>query len=186
MTAKRELQVTNYTIALIGVRILGLFFLVQGIVELRNIYFVIESLPYLNQPGVVFSGRNLVAQLALVGVPLALGAMVLGWSRRLASWIVPARINTEKSEESLDTSQLHGVAFSILGVLMVWRTLPNFLATWSTFYEQRFVHQVDELSGFVVVNFVSHSFLLAFGIALFAGRGFFVRLFQKCRDFGLD
>ena len=83
-------------------------------------------------------------------------------------------------------SQLHAVAFSLLGLLMVWMTIPNFLGAWADYYDQMFVQRVDKVSGFVVVSLVSYSLIIALGVALFVGRGFFVRLFQKFREFGLQ
>ena len=177
-------QVTNESIALIGVRILGLFFLGQGILELSNLYFIIDVLPSSDLPYGIKAEQAVVLS-STVCLPWLVGAGLLVWNRRLARWIVPNATGPSKPADAPDMSQLHAVAFSLLGLLMVWMTIPNFLGAWADYYNQMFVQRVDKVSGYVVVSLVSYSLIVAIGVALFVGRGFFVRLFQKFREFGL-
>ena len=93
-----------------AVRILGLFFLGQSIVALPNIYWVVQLLPNLNQPDQFVIAQPLVLQLSLVCVPAALGTSILIRSRRLSSWIVSVRIDSERNEGILDMSQPHATA----------------------------------------------------------------------------
>ena len=176
---------TNLSISLIGVRILAFFFLGQAIVELPTIYFMLAFLPYADTSYGIRT-EQIVLACSTVAAPFLVGAVMLAWSRRLARWIVPDPIGAPKHANTPDLSQLHAVALSLLGLLMIWYTIPNFLATWADYYEQRYVHRVDELSRDAVISLVSHTLIVSLGIALFAGRGFFVRLFRKFREFGLE
>ena len=166
-------------LALISVRVLGLFLIGQGILALRNLYVLINiPADYVITP-MLYSIHT-----AAIFAPLALGLAVIIFSKSLARWVCPTHMESE-GENVPRLPEIQSVAFSVLGLLIVFLSIPDLINSLISIYQS---NAVNERQASYISNPVFLSPLLStvFGILLFVGAGYWVRLYRKFREFGLN
>ncbi len=171
------------SVALISVRIMGLFLMSQGILALPNLYMLgqiseTDDFDFLPLMYVMFSGAILA--------PLLLGLIVVLFSRYIARWVCPS--NVELIEEKTPSlSEVQSLAFSVLGLLIVFTSLPDLVSAWVSIYQSNANPVTDPPIGyFSTTVFISPFLALVFGFLLFVGARFWVRLYVAFRQFGLN
>ena len=166
-------------ISLVGVRLLGLYLIAQGIFELPNLV-VLAQLP----PDAEFTSLLYFLHASAILAPLILGAVVLVFSSRIANLIQPEPMSsTMASRVSLE--EVQSFVFAALGLAICVVAFPKLLSTWTFIYQSNSINE-RPLGYLSTPAFISPLAGVLFGLFLFVGARFWTRMYNRFREFGLE
>lgn len=171
-------MITREDLALIGVRLLALLLVVDGIAFVAyslSSWRAAESME--DFPRKLWGFSYALAVVA----PILFGAGVFALSRPIARWITPNSESPTEAPARLSTVQ--SVAIGTFGLFLIAMAIPRAWASYLVFEE---ISPPSDESTTILDDhgFVSNLISLAVGIALFTGARFWTKLFSRFRDLG--
>jgi hypothetical protein len=166
--------VTKESLSLIGIRLVAIYLIASGVVLLPN----------LAQLWVGPADSDMVIGYVIVVVsPLVIGVALYAVSLRISNTVCNG-LGASEPRPELGADELHGIALSVAGLLIVATSLPDLVAIvvqirQASEWNDR---QVEYLSN---PRLVSELVVLAFGVSMFSGARFWIRLYRRFRAFGV-
>ena len=166
-------------ISLISVRVLGLYLIAKGILALPDLYALINLVGAEGYEDLVY-----VDYAAAILAPLVLGLLFIFFSLPIAKWL-SGRSASNVSTESASLPEIQSIAFSVLGLFIIFISGPRLLSTIIS------INKSNSFTDQPVGYFEAPIFLTSFsgvilGILLFIGARFWVNLYRWFREFGLE
>jgi len=165
------------SIAILAVRILALYIVVQGIFVLPAITQIFTS-----DSSRIFGVFERLFLASSIFAPLVIGIIILTFSRRLGGWLSPEKTAGETIKK-VDFKELQAVAFSIVGVFAIVHSTPILIRTLVARSNQSFQY-LKQIALWQEPYFVASVTSLVIGIILFFGSKSLVRLYQWSKYLG--
>ena len=170
---------TPGNISLIGVRLLGLYLVAQGVLELPNLVFLAQ-VP--RDPE--FTSLLYFLHASAILAPLMLGIVAFAFSSQISS-LIQVEPDTATSGRQVNLEEIQSLVFAALGLLIVFLSFPRLLSTWISIYQSNVINErsVGYLS---TPAFISPLAGVVFGVVLFVGARYWTRMYNWFREFGLE
>jgi len=169
-------------IALIGIRIVAIYLIAQGISSIPGVYLFISTYDPEGSYNTILYGSVLIA----IFSPIIIGIALWFSAPKLSNYFISTHPTSENNPE-LNVSQLQSAVIVLIGVYLIAVSIP---ALFSVYYQ--LINMTPEVNGSKTINIsilsnaISVTIKLLFGVALILGSNFIVRGISKLRTIGIN
>ena len=170
-----------YHIAQIGIRLVAIYLIAQGISAIYSAYMVFSSFnPLSEEPTYMLS-----ALLLAVISPGAIGIVLWYLAPRLSKYFISGSPTDSKSDIQFDFGQLQSIVIVLMGVYILANNIPNAISvTYYLFTNKIEVNGVETFDTKTLISVFTVNLKLFLGIALIIGSNAITRFTTKLRTIG--
>lgn len=161
-----------------AVRIIGLYLIAQGILELPNLFFLVQF-----PEGQELSPVLRILHTSAILAPIIMGIMVLAFSSVIASMIYSVPSDNGR-EDQISMIGLESLGFAILGLVIIFISFPELSSASIAIYQNNSISD-RPVNYFLTPEFISPLVGIILGFVLFVGVKFWVRLYGLFKGFVL-
>jgi len=171
-----------HLLAKIALRVLSVYIMARGIMELPNLYTI--SL-YAGSVVSEMEAQKSILYLAVVS-PVVVGLALWFLASPLSSLVVGPEAGTH-TPKNISVSEIQAVVIATVGFILFFFTVPGFVGLMVQLYGTQNMIDGERIFNSNTLSYVLSSGLkLLLGLLLIMGARFWVRLLTRFREFGLE
>ena len=169
-------------IALIGIRLVSIYLIAQGISSVPDIYLFVTTY----DPESAYSAVIYGSVLSAIFTPLIIGVLLWFLAPKLTRYLI-SNNDTSNTNQTSNINQLQSSVIVLIGVFLLANNIPAAIAiNYQLFAQTVEINDNDTLNLAILSNAIAINLKLLLALFLVMGSNLILRLIEKIRTLGTN